>query len=518
MLQYSGTQRRKLFSVGDLLFLFAISAAGFAVGLIGIRHYGYIGQDFAWNQRYVLSFPEGWSYALTNPPGFYWFGSIIRNNFGLDHWLGLNALAYLILNTLALWIVYGLLWRCISRTQLRCAAAAFATFVPFRVIHAIVLASDGFTLPVFAVAALFTFRLLGDPRSLLSWAGLSAGLLVGMFFKYTFAGLLPPVALVLGVAIWRRLPKGERAPWIAIGILALALPSGALVIQARESAKAGSYSSTGQWLPKGSPSVMRWSDMLTLKASDVRLLSAPDYLQGMLFGFRTYSYLGLLHVSSFSDVLNCFQRPPETVSPDWYPSTDELKIRPRTHLSQALQTLSVRWCLGFSALAMAGTLYCILRSARWLVQRGPAAADAIVVLTALAVGFYSPIFLSLHRVAHPYTAGYWTPRLILPALLVFFCLGFVLLDAACGLLEREKAPARPLLLLISAYTLVACLLFIGFLPVLIRRQLQRPLPVGRRLGRLLRARHRVLRGRRSPDRESRFPRSCPPSARARRAP
>lgn len=463
MLQNSGTQRDRLFSGGDMLFLVAISAAGFAVGLVGIWHYGYIGQDFVWNSGYILSFPERWSYALTNPPGFYWFGSFIRNLVGLGHWLEVNALAYLILNTLALWIIYGLLWRCISRTQLRCAAAAFATFVPFRVIHAIVLASDGFTLPIFAAAALFTFRLLGDPRSLLSWAGLSLALCVGMFFKYTFAGLLPPIALVLGIAVWRRLPKAERAPWMAIGILALALPSGALVIQARESAKAGSYSSTGQWLPKGSPSVMRWSDMLTLKASDMRLLSAPDYLQGMLFGFRTYSYLGLLHVSSFTDILNCFQRPPETVSPDWYPRTEELKIRPRTHLSQALQTLSVRWCLGFSVLGMAGTLYCVFRSAQWLVKGGAAVADAIVVLTTLAVGFYSPIFLSLHRVAHPYTAGYWTPRLILPALLVFLCLGFVLIDAACRLLERVKVSPNPLLLLISGYTLVACLLFIGFL-------------------------------------------------------
>jgi hypothetical protein len=463
MLQNPGTERGKLFSGADLMFLFAVSAAGFAVGLMGIRHYGYVGQDFVWNQWYVLGFPEKWSYALTNPPGFYWFGSLIRNHVGPDHWLEANALAYLILNTLALWIVYGLLWRCLSRTQLRYAAAAFATFVPFRVIHAVVLASDGFTLPIFAVAALFTFRLLGDPRSLLSWAGLSAGLLIGMFFKYTFAGLLPPIALVLGVAIWRRLPKGGRAPWIAVGILALALPSGALLIQARESAKANSYSSNGQWLPKGSPSVMRWSDMLMPKASDLRLLSAPDYLQGMLYGFRTYSYLGLLHVSSFTDVMNCFQPPPATVSPDWYPQTLDLKIRPRTRFSQALQTLSVRWCLLFSGLALVGTLYCIVRSGRWLALQDPAVADATVVLTALAIGFYSPIFLSLHRVTHPYTGGYFLPRLVLPAVLTFFCLGFVMLDDVCGCMERVKRSPGPLLFLASAYTLVACLLFVGFL-------------------------------------------------------
>src|ERR1035438_1770983 len=43
MLQTPRIQRERSFSGGDLLFLGLLSAAGFAVGLRGISHYGYIG-------------------------------------------------------------------------------------------------------------------------------------------------------------------------------------------------------------------------------------------------------------------------------------------------------------------------------------------------------------------------------------------------------------------------------------------------------------------------------------------
>src|SRR5271157_994075 len=226
MLQTPGTQRARLFTGWDLLFLGLLSAAGFAVGLAGISHYGYIGQDFVYNRDGVLSFSQSFSYSKTNPPGFYWFGSFIHNHVSSAHYLEAIALGYLIFNSSALWIMYGLLWKGISTWQLRYAASAFATFVPFRVIHAVVLASDAFTVPFFALAAFFTLRLFENPRSVLSWAGISLSLCAGLLCKYTFVGLLPPVALLLAIAVRRRLPRGGRMPWVGIGILALALPTG----------------------------------------------------------------------------------------------------------------------------------------------------------------------------------------------------------------------------------------------------------------------------------------------------
>lgn len=463
MLQASNIREASPFSRRDLLLLGLLSAAGFALGLRGIIDYGYIGQDFYTHRVLIDTFPWSYSYMRTNPPGLYWFGSFIRARVGPAHYLDAIALAFLIFNSLALWIIYGFLWRGISSPRLRFAAAAFATFVPFRVIHAIVLAADAFTLPIFALVALFTLRLFWSPRSAVSWAGLSLSLCAGMFFKYTFIGLLPPVALLLAFAIFRRLEKPERLQWCAVGLLALALPAAAFGLQMRECAKMNGNVASGQWLPEGAPSVMRWSDILTLQKSDLGVLSAPEYLRGKLYALRRYSYMGLLHVSSFTDVLGNFQPPNGHVFEDSNKLIGAPAARDRSPRSQTLQVWSVRMCLVYSALAVAGTIFCILFSGLSLAFLRPPFADSNVVLTALAAGFYSTVFFSLHKLQDPYTPGFWMPRLILPALLVFFCLGFVFLDSAYRRLQRFGAAANALVWAFTGYTLVACTVFAGFL-------------------------------------------------------
>jgi 4-amino-4-deoxy-L-arabinose transferase-like glycosyltransferase len=102
---------------------------------------------------------------------------------------------------------------------------------------------------------------------------MSLSLSVGLLCKYTFVGLLPPIALLLAIAILRRLPKGGRLLWSGIGILALALPTGVVALQLVEAARVKSYHISGKpWLPKDLPPAMRWSDMLTLQKSDLGLL------------------------------------------------------------------------------------------------------------------------------------------------------------------------------------------------------------------------------------------------------
>jgi hypothetical protein len=98
-----------------------------------------------------------------------------------------------------------------------------------------------------------------------------------------------------------------------------------------------------------------------------------------------------------------------------------------------------------------------------LFSRPPALPDATVILTAMALGYYSPIFFSLHRLGDPYTAGYWLPRLVLPALLVFFSLGFLMVDTASRRWSPGSAVRRVIPWAFAGYTAVACLLFVGFL-------------------------------------------------------
>jgi hypothetical protein len=118
-------------------------------------------------------------------------------------------------------------------------------------------------------------------------------------------------------------------------------------------------------------------------------------------------------------------------STDWNKTTEDPIQRRRSPLSQFLQMVAARWCIVFSAPAIAGTLFCVVLSGLSLLLGMPLLADATVVITALAAGFYLPVFLSLHELTNPYASGYWLPRLILPALLVFFSLGFVMLDLGC---------------------------------------------------------------------------------------
>jgi hypothetical protein len=450
-------------STGDWIFLGILSFLGFVLGLRAIYHDGYIGQDFTTHRDLILTFPQGYSYSATNPPGLYLFGALVRSLVGDRFYLQVIAKEFLVFNTLGLWVFYAFMRKGMASRQLWYAACAFVTFVPFRVIHSLVLASDAFTLPLFGVVALFTLRLFENPRDRISWIGLSAGLLSAMFCKYTFVGLLPPIALLLAVSIARNLRWNQWLRWSAIGGLALALPAGAFLFQIHEGRSSGASVTDRHWLPKGAPSVMRWRDILFLQESDVGILSSPDLKNGELSGIRNFSYLGLLHVSSFSDIGNFFQPPVgprgtylETHLPNQF-------LRTRSALSQALQVLSVRWCLIYSILAIAGTLTCTVACIPTLTGRKQVIRNQIVVLTSLAIGYYSMIFFSLPRLADPYSQGYWLPRLILPALLVFFILGFVMVDVVCGRIGPESRAVRVLLTGFASYTYVACILFIGFL-------------------------------------------------------
>jgi hypothetical protein len=447
----------------DLWFLVAVTAIGVGVELIGIYHYGYIGQDFNFHRYFILTFPQSFSYELSNPVGLYWFVSLIHNHLSATYCFELAALGFLAANVCGLWLMYGFIWQSIGHRYLRFAAAAFITFIPFRLIHSVVIAADAFTLPLFALIAYFTLRIFRQPRHLSSWTGLSASLSVGMLCKYSFAGLLPPLVLLIAIALWRKLAKGERLRWGLAGLLAVALPAGIFLFEMSESAKVDGYSTSRHWLAKNAPRIMRWRDLLTLQKGDAAILTAPEYVRDRVFDPRKYSYMALLHLSSFTDLLGYFQPPPPEIPIGWSGRLQFEFSRSRTALSNSLQKLSARWSLPYSFLALAGVLTFGVLSLRSLLAAQPTLPDATVVLTALAAGYYLLIFLNLPRLADPYGAGYWLPRLVLPALLVFHCLGFALVDFVCTRLERSSVWPKTLRAGFAAYTLVACILFTGFL-------------------------------------------------------
>lgn len=445
------------FSAKDVAFLTPLWALGLFVQLCGLRHFGYIGQDFNYHHQILLSYPAGYSFSLTNPPGLYWLANQIGHLVGPAREFFAVALTFAGLNAVALGGLYALIWQGVTLPPLRWAAAAFVTLVPFRVIQSVVFAADAFTIPIFILTACFCLRLFQNPRQILSWFGLSLTLCLGMVCKYTFIGLLPVLALLLAGALWRQVDRAALWRWGALGVLALAVPAAIFSLETRSGGRL-----TGHYLAPDEPPVMRWSDILLLQESDLGIFSAPEYYRDEVYGYRKYSYAGLVHLSALTDCQSFFQSPPpETHSAGFASAPSEFR-RVRAPLSQFLQSWSTRWNLPFSILAVLGTLVCGALAAVSLLRRTPLISPVIMVLTLLALGFYAPIFLNLHRVGDPYTAGYWVARLIMPALLVFYLLGFVLVDLACRHLVSAAAAQR-IALCFAGYTFVGCALFVSFL-------------------------------------------------------
>ncbi|HEX2851860.1 MAG TPA: hypothetical protein VHO24_01385 [Opitutaceae bacterium] len=450
------------FSRRDLFYLGALLLVAFLVGLRGILNYGYIGQDFDPHNLLIKTFPGGYGYGLTNPPGLYFLGNLIYRHVTDVYYLEIFAFLFLVLNLAGLWVLFELLWRMIGSWRLRYAAAALITFIPFRTIHSLVLASDALTVPLFVAIVLLTLRLFRNPRSVFTWAGLSLTLSAALMIKYTFVGLLVPIAFVVGIKTFQDLTLRQGLRCLALVVFALGIPAMVFLLQMRESRKLGGQTTSGHWKAKETPSIMRWSDILLPQRSDVEIFSAPQYFRDKVYVTRKYSYLGLVHLTSFTDSQNFFQTPPAGVSTDWKQRAQASFFRDRSPRSQTFSALSVAWCLPLSMLAIAGTLGCgaLALHALFFPARARVPAETIVV-TALAAGFYAPVFFSLTRLGDPYTPGYWLPRLVLPGLLVFFALGYVLLDAGAknGPPRREKITGT----LSLVHAAVACGIFIALL-------------------------------------------------------
>lgn len=450
-----------MFTGCDRLYLASISLIGFILGLVGIRNYGYNAQDFITHRTEILTFPDTVTYKINYSLGLAWFGHFIAAHLTAAHFLEALAFAFLAFNTAALWIVYRFIWGGLERTALRYAASAFATFVPFRVTTAVVLASDGFTLPFFFVAALCVLRLCGRPNRPWTWVLLGLALLAGTLCKYSLAGVIPPAAVLVVLAIYRRRPARGRLVWFLAAVLAFAPPAVLVEFEMVQALKASGTVKGAEWNPDFAPPPMRWRDLLLFQASDVKLFSAPDYFRGELFWPRAYSYPALLHVACFTDILGNFQTP--RVTTDWDHRSQVYVYRWRSPRSQLLQEVSVASGLVFSALAAAGLVVCGVLSVLALASDKARIPQAVTVMTLLALGYYLPQFYSLHFLARPYSLGYWLPRLVAPSLVVFFILGFVLAERAAARIERRNRNPQPLLLGFAGYTLACCAVYCGFL-------------------------------------------------------
>lgn len=135
------------------------------VQMNGLLHHGFMGQD--WGilpgaaAEAIRQPPPRWIvYITTNPPGLFWLCALIQFVTGTTQYLAATGFVLVGLNLIALGIWARLGRAVIRRPSLRLATLLTLAFLPVRVIHSTVFASDAlvvlpFTLTIWLFSELF---------------------------------------------------------------------------------------------------------------------------------------------------------------------------------------------------------------------------------------------------------------------------------------------------------------------------------------------------------------------------
>jgi hypothetical protein len=437
--------------------IFAILAASTILQLNGVLHHGYMGQDWRSNaesaaQALRMPAPCWIVYVGANAPALFWISALVHAVTGSTAYIAATSFVLVLANTVALSVWWRLAKATIREPSLRLAALVTLAFLPFRIIHSTVFAGDAVVVLPFTLVLWLTYELfrVADPRRQAKLAvAVSIALLAGISSRYTMASAVL-VALVLLLALHRAFPSRK----VLAGALLLVVIVPGLV--------AAHYHHVYTHLPATDgrrafwDHDMDWRSLLMLRAADVDVLGAPQYLdkvslQGVevenLLTSNRHSYPALLHLSMFTDVLNIFQSDP---------SDSDFGVRDDLH--QQLMTLAVRSAIPLSLLMIWATAVYLFRALSSLRRLRAGASEGslpTLIVVVFSVAFIANITLFLPFVQLAYHNGYWLSRLAMPALLGSCLLGFILLE------ERLRSSGARLAVL--AYAAAQAALHASFL-------------------------------------------------------
>jgi hypothetical protein len=393
-----------------------------------ILHHGYMGQDYLPNAdaaAQAVAAPHWLVYVGTNTPATFWLAALVHWATGSASYVAATSFVLLVANTVALYIWWLLAKATIREASLRVAAMVALAFLPTRLIHSVVYAGDAVVVLPYTLALWLSYELFRatEPRKQMKLAvALSAALLAAIASKYTTASAVPIVLLLLFA--FRR-DFRSREVLLATFILTVELPAGLAAFYRHV------YNNlpTTDWRRIFWGHEMNWRSLLLPRMADLDVFRAPGYLDVTSIGGadahtmlvpNLHSYMGMLQYSIFTDPLNIFQ----------YDATDSY-FGARDDAHQRLMTFAVRWAVPLSLLMIAGTVTYAVRAVGYFraLREGPAARRLPVLLVLLfSAAFFANVALVLPFVREVYHAGYWTSRLVLPAVLGFVLLGFTLLD------------------------------------------------------------------------------------------
>jgi 4-amino-4-deoxy-L-arabinose transferase-like glycosyltransferase len=410
-----GSRSLRLFWTGALVLCLVFSVlAALRGGYIGPDYYTHFGRLTDWKQ--VCDF------SASNPPIYYFLGYGMFRLIGPRNAFPITlSVLQIVISLLALAAFFIYCERRFRSPLVYLGFACFFIFLPVRVIHATTVGTDWATIPLFILILFVVDRFLTDSTSTPANAALlGLALATAIFTKYSFMGLLPAVFLLF-ISIWKK-RNWKLRRFVLICLLALAFPSAVAAYSFWASSRVHGYNTEKHWLPKGMPPDMDFKDLFTVKPADIQLFRAPEYFKRDILSPHKHSYLALSHMATFTDSMNLFQ---DLSVPQHFGAVliPDQKIRRswKTPVMQASLVMGTFWTL----LALAGTAWTLALAIRNLFQNKLEREELTAIL---AIAFFLVIFLPIPFVHAGALFGYWTPRLILPALLYFFWAAFLLID------------------------------------------------------------------------------------------
>jgi 4-amino-4-deoxy-L-arabinose transferase-like glycosyltransferase len=383
---------------------------------------GYVGPDYYTHFTRLTGWQHVFEFSTTGPPLYYLLGHALFRVIGSNNAFPITlSILQAAINAVALWFFFRFIERRFASRLIYSALVLFLTFLPVRVIHSVTLGADCLTIPCF-VLVLFVFDKFWKSESATLKAATMLGLTLGLavWVKYSFIALIPAIFLLLIWRWWKRRWRLRR--FIAICAVGLLLPSALGFYSWRATRWVQSYYTQLLWLPKGAQSDMNFKDLLFVKKNDLQLFKAPEYFKKQILAAHKHSYLALSHLGVFTDTMNLFQilSVPQEFGGIMIP---DQKIRHawKTPVMQASMSLGVIWTL----LALIGTAWCLCRAVRnaWIDR-----LEREDLTCLLGMAYFLLMFLPIPFVYGGNLFGFWTPRLILPALLSFFLAAFLFID------------------------------------------------------------------------------------------
>jgi 4-amino-4-deoxy-L-arabinose transferase-like glycosyltransferase len=422
-----------------VLWAFAL-ALGFVLSVRAIFRGGYIGPDYPTHLSRLIEWPKIFDFSATSPPVYYLMGHALFFLIGPTNSFPIAlSILQVAINLVALWYFFRYIQPRFGSALIHSGLCLFLIFLPARIIHAVTIGTDSMTVPLFVSLLFLLDKLLDEASTFRNAALLGLALGLAVWVKYSFIALIPALFVVF-FFLWTT-GRWKLQRFLAICVVSLVLPSALSIHSFWASSRSHGYNTEKHWRQKGVPPDMTYKDLLSAKANDIKLFRAPEYFKREILRPHRHSYLGLSHMGVFTDPMNLFQdlSVPQNFGSVLIPD-QKTRRSWKTPIMQASMSLGTIW----TASAFAGTAWLLFSALNGLVK-GRLEREHITVL--LGVAYFLLMFLPIPFVHGGALFGYWTPRLILPALLSFFLAAFLFIDKKIA--RGSETIARAVLLLVA---------------------------------------------------------------------